>query len=441
MSPGILLLALQVFPQPQPGCAPHPVDVARPVRVAFTQSAPSSLVAEVSNTRLPAARRLTALEELAGKDGSLSLEELGNVKRIARGGPALADYARCLGRCGQEGLEELHGLLKNRDPFVQAEAVYAIVRADAAGGEAFALDVLADRRRNAFARVAALRGLRDAGSSFARVEALRGLSTAEGPLLLEAIDTLDARPDPGDVPYLIDFVGRGDGMARTHAVGLLQKMTGYRIGPDARTWKHFYLQHQAEGTAFHREQDAGEVVPATLSYMGIPVTGNRVVFVLDSSGSMATPLPEQTSETRASRAIGELIALLPHLPSSARFDIVFFADRVSSYAKRMVGGTDSELVRVDEWLQRHLFDGGTNLFGGIEEAMRRQDVDEIFVLSDGQPNQGEVVAPRQILARVERWNRWRKVRINAISFGAPPGARSFLCRLAQENGGICRTIQ
>jgi len=431
MLPFLLLAALLA---PQGGRAPV---AAAP---AARHLSAATLLERISERRRPREERMAYLEELAQRGQPLELKQVQRIRSVVRG-EYLIDYTRCLSFCGAEALEELRKLRKRSDPVVKAEAVYAITQLDLAGGEAFAKEVLADRRAPIEARVAALRGLDARRSVFARIEALRRLLSAKGALLAECLQVLRRHPQLDDAPYLVELLHHREGRAANEAVRLLQQLTGYKMGRDPRAWRFWMLKHRAEGTSFRAlATEAGEDDTETITYLGIPILGDKVVFVLDSSGSMETPLPEHTALTRGARAVQELVALLPRLPEGASFDVVFFDSSVTSFARKLVEREAETLDQVIGWLKRHVFAGGTNLHDGLREAFAHEGVEELFLLSDGEPTVGELVDPRRIEARVRRWNRWRNVRVNTISFGAPPEARNFLYRLAQDHDGVCKVI-
>ena len=425
-----LLLLLAVLVAPQGSRAPVPA----------RQLDCETLLERIGERRLPREERMAYLEELAVRGQALEFDAVHRIRGSVRG-EFMVDYVRCLSLCGSEALPELRKLLKRHDPAVTAEAVYAVTRLDAAGGESYAKQVLADPRAPVEARVAALRGLDARRSVFARGEALRRLGRAEGPLLIECLQVLRRNPELQDAPYLVELLHRREGRPANEAVRLLQKLTGYKIGRDPRAWRFWMLKHRAQATAFRAAEDApGEAGTETITYLGIPILGEKVVFVLDSSGSMETPLPEHTALTRGARAVQELIGLLPRLPERAAFDVVFFQTDVESYARKLVPRSEENLLEIIAWLRRHAFTGGTNLHDGLRQAFEHDGVEEIFLLSDGEPTVGELIEPGRIEARVRRWNRWRNVRVNTISFGAPPEARNFLYRLAQAHDGVCRVI-
>ncbi len=414
------------------------VQLAAPIQ---PQASTQSLQRQLNADGARAEQRVRILEILAFREGDLSYQAISPLRKIVRG-DLLIDYTRCLGRCGPEGLPELYKLAKKSHPVIRAEAVYGIILNDQAKGERFARGVLRSVKEPSEAKVAALRALADRGSILARVEAVRRLATAHGGLLLEALDTLARDPQLEDVRYLIDVVATRSGRPRTAAVDLLQQITNYRIGEDARTWRYFMLKHKVEGTDFHREEVEQERQTETLSYLGIPILGEQVVFVLDASGSMNAPLAERSRQSRGARAVDELAALLPRLPHTGSFDIVFFESRVDRFSSgKLVPCAEAQVASATSWLDDRIFDGGTNLHGGLEEAFSRPDVEEIIVLTDGMPSAGEVQDPSRILAWVKRWNRFRKIRVSSIALSAPHSASSFLYELAKGNHGAFRAIR
>jgi len=87
-------------------------------------------------------------------------------------------------------------------------------------------------------------------------------------------------------------------------------------------------------------------------------------------------------------------------------------------------------------LRRHLLKqrptGGTNLYDGLELALLEEDVDTIFVLSDGMPGAGKYVAKDDILRAVRRLNQTKRVAIHTVSIGMDA---DLMKQLAAQNGG------
>lgn len=408
----------------------------------FADASMQSLEARLLDRSSPSEQRVLVLEEIAMRTGAVSWEACEAARLVARG-PWTIDYVRVLGRAGEVALPELRKYARSKTDLIRAEAVYGLVMCDRERGERIGREKLHSRMEPVEARIAALRALADRGSIMSRVEALRALGKENPiPLQLEALEILGRDPKTGDIRYLIEVVDYAEGRVQSEAVTLLQSITGYRIGADARSWRYFMLKHDAEGTEFRREAGPSEASHQTLSYMGIPIQGERIVFVLDASGSMNAPLAERTRQSRGSRAVTELAELLPRLPEQAAFDIVFFESKIDGFGGgRLVDRKSKRLEEASDWLAGRSFDGGTNLFGGLEEAFARKGVEEIILLTDGMPSVGEVQSTHRILAWVQRWNRWRKVRVSTIGLSAPREADRFLSRLADQNGGVYRSIR
>jgi hypothetical protein len=132
---------------------------------------------------------------------------------------------------------------------------------------------------------------------------------------------------------------------------------------------------------------------------------------------------------------------LPHLPATAALNVLFFDSEVSTFADGLIDISADVQEQIAAFTLDHGPQGGTNLFGGLDEAFRQDGVEEIILLTDGAPSMGEIVEPLYILARVARYNRWQLVRISTVSLRAPRRAEAFLNRLAEENLGVCKILR
>ncbi len=197
-------------------------------------------------------------------------------------------------------------------------------------------------------------------------------------------------------------------------------------------------------------------------FAGISLTGRRVVFLVDMSGSMElvdenTPAPEKWSGVRET-----LAKILKSLPELEKFQVIVFSD----HASYLLGGDGGWLSydprtsadRVTRALAAIKPIGNTDLSAAFAAAFRYRDqgLDTIYILSDGLPNVGAGLDPAvaETLRETERaeilgnyvrkrlksdWNRpidGRRVRINAVGFFyESPDVGAFLWALARENNG------
>jgi hypothetical protein len=72
------------------------------------------------------------------------------------------------------------------------------------------------------------------------------------------------------------------------------------------------------------------------------------------------------------------------------------------------------------------------MFDALELAFSDEQVDIIFLLSDGMPSGGKIDDPDLILNEVRRWNMTRRIPIHCISIGGPT---SLLEAIAKETSG------
>ncbi|MCY2937010.1 MAG: VWA domain-containing protein [Planctomycetota bacterium] len=198
-------------------------------------------------------------------------------------------------------------------------------------------------------------------------------------------------------------------------------------------------------------------------FEGIELTGKRVVFAVDMSGSMVlldsvTPAGGKWAEV--GRVLGRLMDSLPELES---YQVLVFAENArwlfgeDTWRKFQAGKSSAEVVTALSALQPK---GGTNLHTAMEQTftLRSAGLDSVYLLSDGLPNQGPGLdanqertlteGPRgELLGRrvrqqlTESWNApvaggERPVRIHTIGFFyESPDLGAFLWSLARENRG------
>lgn len=245
---------------------------------------------------------------------------------------------------------------------------------------------------------------------------------------------------------------------------LLEGMTGQSVvRGSAEPWKSFWAK---EGPSFRVKPTAagGDAAPDQNRYerfFQIDVESDRVLFVLDFSGSMAEPITLQggttaaggagTATTKAALVVAELEKLVLSLPDGARINMVVFSDDVRVWRQEgnrptLVGlDDDSRDDLVANFLRNLRPSGSTNLYGALEKALEftgrgihdkyyETAFDTLYVISDGAPTAGEVTDKDEIRRRVRETNKLRRIAIHCITFG-DKNDTDFLRPMAEENGG------
>lgn len=268
--------------------------------------------------------------------------------------------------------------------------------------------------------------------------------------------------------------GKLSGLLLAQSHELLVAMTGavYRADQPAE-WRTFWEAEKGKITVAQKRAPDAKKGPGTAAsgFCGIPVTGTRVVFVVDLSGSMQWPMDEEDGDGKKKRSVRldfakrELKRACDALPVNAQFNLVSFNGnpKSKSWKDDLVPANEKNREGFKKYVDEMRADGGTNVWAGMETALKLKSltygsryetsVDEMFVVSDGAPTVGEVLDPLEILRLVSESNRWAGVRINAIFIDSatPPEARQaqpdlsippaeLMRRMAEQNGGKFRKL-
>jgi hypothetical protein len=193
---------------------------------------------------------------------------------------------------------------------------------------------------------------------------------------------------------------------------------------------------QGSGAGTGKSRDAGEPfgLGAGLAGDGAP---RHVVYVLDLSGSMTS---------RIKRAKEELRHALNSLRSDETFNLVIFSDEARSFAPHLVPATPEQMRQADQFLGMLQVGGGTNLEDAMTQALSLPDVNEVIVLTDGVPTEGETDFTK--LARLIRERNHTHARISAVGLvGKNPdgtddsfAAAQLLEEIARQSGGTAKVV-
>jgi hypothetical protein len=199
-------------------------------------------------------------------------------------------------------------------------------------------------------------------------------------------------------------------------------------------------------------------------FAGIEMTGSRVVFLVDMSGSMRMKdyyVEDPNKWPLVCEILGKLMQSIPDLKE---FQIILFSDKLryplANAGKWHEFRGPGTIKNVVDAVRSEVPQNETNMSAVFDEAFkyRALGMDTIYLLSDGLPNAGDGLPPgaeklsetdrSTILAKYIRdrlkstWNepfgRWAKqrVRINAVGFYFDsPDVGAFLWALARDNDG------
>ncbi len=305
---------------------------------------------------------------------------------------------------------------------------------------AFLLAQLASR--SDASRILALDAAAASGDASVVPKVLPNLEHDAWQVRLAAVEALDAlRPLAAIEPLIARLETEEEERVRDAIAAALFRLTGMNLYDDHKIWARWWAEHEKgfevpKDIPTMPEEHAGGT---QAGFYGIPVKSNRIVFVIDQSGSMSAAGmqkreddDEDAPRNRLDVAVREVLGAVAKLKNRARVNVILFHTTIHPWKptlQRLSGGNRSAL-------ERHLTSkkptGGTNLYDGLELALRMPDVDTIFLLSDGAPGAGKYVATPDILRAVRRENQTRRIAIHCVSIGMDS---DLMKKIARENGG------
>jgi predicted nucleic acid-binding Zn-ribbon protein len=197
-------------------------------------------------------------------------------------------------------------------------------------------------------------------------------------------------------------------------------------------------------------------------FAGITLTGRRVLFLVDMSGSMEL-LDENTLDPDKWPLVCETIArIMQSLTDLRQYQVILFSEKrlypLGADGRWLDYQGPQSAKQAVAAIRAVKPTGGTNMYEGLGEAFRfrAQGLDTIYLLSDGLPNTGDGLPAnadkltetqktdalaKHVRAKLKQdWNRYipgqQRVRINTIGFFfESPDVGAFLWALAREHEG------
>ena len=174
-------------------------------------------------------------------------------------------------------------------------------------------------------------------------------------------------------------------------------------------------------------------------YYGIDINAKRVMFIIDHSGSMKK---RTYGGTRLIRAKQELYKAIHALPTDHEFAIVFYEEHVRWWRDELVYASDENKEDAIKFVSRLAYGGSTNTHGALRRSLDFDDaLETVFLLTDGQPSCGELIAAPLIVDDIVQRNQLRHLTINTIGIAVNPTTERFLKTLAEKCGGEYRNAR
>jgi len=173
----------------------------------------------------------------------------------------------------------------------------------------------------------------------------------------------------------------------------------------------------------------GNVISTAGSKVGSTV-GNKI------GGTVGNLISKETNNqlTKLGKAKKELMPSIRGLSEDTYFTIIVFENNIKRLNKQLMQANSTNKNLAVAYLEKLESGGGTNMSDALEESFAIPEVETIFVLSDGEPNEGKIPNSQGILDALTKWNSAKKVKINTIGLGEDCD-KEFMKKMATENSG------
>jgi hypothetical protein len=294
------------------------------------------------------------------------------------------------------------------------------------------------------ARAVGLSLLLELGSDAAIVQAQQNLAAKAWELRSLAFRYLTRFRDVSSIPLLIARFDLEEGRLAAELSEALFVHTATRCWK-RREWEQWWDKHKVGFALPHPDAvriagsgSSGKSVGNTASYHDIPLVSSRFAFVIDRSGSMSAVVGTDRKFTRLESAKLQLSQVVAGLAKTHHCNLILYDHTVQSVWERLKPCDETNKAELLAKVKQATPGGGTNIFDALERAFQDPAVDTIYLLTDGEPSAGRLVAVDDIADEVRRWNRHRQVIIHGISIGLDS---RLLKRLTSESGGSYRYVK
>jgi hypothetical protein len=246
--------------------------------------------------------------------------------------------------------------------------------------------------------------------------------------------------DVGSIPLLIARAGKEEGRLAAELSQALFVHTGARCW-NRKEWDAWWAERKVGFQLPHADTvkgSSGGGGGQTVSYYDIPMVSARVAFLIDHSGSMSARVGTDRKYTRLEAAKENLARVLQALPATHRCNLIAYETGVKPLWDELRLLDDDNREAILARVKQLAVAGGTNIFDALEKAFADPSVDTIYLLTDGEPSAGRLIAPDDIADEVRRWNLRRQVVIHCIGLGIDS---ALLKRLAAESGGSYKYVR
>lgn len=268
----------------------------------------------------------------------------------------------------------------------------------------------------------------DAGGVPALIQKLPNCSW---PVLVKLCQSLGAIPDARAIPPLIERLRKEKGRFRLDLIHALSSIAGSQNGRTAEEWSDWWGKNKASfhvdivaSQTFREKTRVQDVEAPTLGYFySLPIYSDRLCFVVDSSNSMKNERIASLKEN--------LMQTIQRMDNSVAYNIVNFGGIIEIMKRDALAREKNPGMKRTEDIG---LSGGTRSYDAMEIAIRLDETDTLYFLSDGKPVKAEITEWNEMRRALILINHFRPIAIYAVEFNLEGNTRQMV-EMTDENFG------
>ncbi|MEE9126749.1 MAG: HEAT repeat domain-containing protein, partial [Planctomycetota bacterium] len=214
---------------------------------------------------------------------------------------------------------------------------------------------------------------------------------------LVAIRALEAMREKDSVRLLVQRLASEKGRMARIIADALWALTGQPFGDSVLKWQgwwkdkgdKFKVVSEVELAGAEKQRELKRLKQRTRTkaeFFGIQIISTRVIFIIDTSGSMTDPVHGRyvgkRQATRIDVAKEELSQSIKALDQNSLFNIYAFSFGIGRWLKSGIAASSKHTRKAAlTWVERLGAGGPTNLYDTLKLAFEDPDVDTLYLLS------------------------------------------------------------
>lgn len=257
------------------------------------------------------------------------------------------------------------------------------------------------------------------------------------------VDAVAQVPDKATIEFLIEIAAKYRGQLRFETVQHLARLTGQNFGGFSDHWAEWWKDQAA---TFRISSERTVSAPASSlevaripwpdplpEFFGVPIYANRVVFVIDRSGSMKSSVD---GVPRLTEAVKQLEKSVEVLDKYSYFNIFAYNSDVLPFMTELVLADDANKRAARNFAYRLVAAKKTASYDALYSGLRADpNLEAMYFLSDGEPTAGRIVDMPTIVNSITAENALQRTSIFTLGIDARGAHEEFLQDLAKRNYG------